>query len=127
VRDASASNETSQRYSISGRGYLPRAKARLAEQTAEALFYAAFELRCGIEARMDQYLEARKDIARKKKHGYQIAKKAKALEHVFAAGEQIVSVAGQGDDGVEYFRLLFTPVTKELQKDAKRLGDLLLP
>ena len=44
-------------YKITSRDYLSRARICLDEGSNRFLFYAAFELRCGIEARMREYLE----------------------------------------------------------------------
>ena len=44
-----------QEYGFKSRDYLKRAKARLNEDKGESLFYAALELRCGIEARLHEY------------------------------------------------------------------------
>lgn len=112
-------------YGISGRDYVIRAKARLAEGTQEGLFYAALELRAGIETRMHEYLQARSHIAQRKKHGYQVAKLAKGLEAVFAAGEKIVEIAAEDSDGQALWAYYFTPVRQSLRKHAERLGDML--
>ncbi len=109
-------------YRISSRAYLERARARLADGQAEALFYAAFELRCGVEARMQEYLDARSDITRKVKHGYQIAKLAKGLDRAFALGERVISLSLVAE-GRPTRHLLFTPVRAGLRKYAQRLGD----
>jgi len=45
-------------YSVSARGYLHRAKLRLLENSNEAIFYGAFELRCCVEARQEEYATA---------------------------------------------------------------------
>ena len=112
-------------YGTSGKAYLDRAKARLAEQTQEGLFYAALELRSGIESRIHEYLDAREDIAKRKKHGYQIAKLARGLEAVFAAGEKVVEIRAVNDGGKTLWVLHFTPVRRSLRNHAERLGDLL--
>lgn len=112
-------------YPTHGKAYLRRARARLADGSQESLFYAAFELRTGIESRMHEYLEAREDIAKRKKHGYQIAKLAKGLESVFAADEKVVEVKVAGRKKEELLAVYFTPVRASLRKHAERLGDLL--
>ncbi|MGI2856448.1 hypothetical protein ACRTDR_20040 [Shewanella algae] len=53
-------------YGVSSKDYLSRAKELIAEDRIESLFYAAFEIRCGIEARMNEYLEVQKHISNKK-------------------------------------------------------------
>ena len=59
-------------YGVHSESYLERARKRLDEGTLEGLFYAALELRCGVEARLHQYLEAYKRIALKKKRKWRI-------------------------------------------------------
>ena len=112
-------------YGVGAEEYLARGRRRLAEGSAEALFYAAFELRCGIEARMQEYLEARQEILRKKRHGYQIAKLARGLERVFAGGDKIVELLIFESDGTPRQQLYFTPVRSSLRRGAAKLGDLL--
>jgi hypothetical protein len=50
-------------YGIHSRSYLKRARQRLDEGYPESLFYAAFELRCGVESRMKEYLDAQDHIS----------------------------------------------------------------
>ena len=45
-------------YGVAARDYLARAKARLMERTQEGLFYAAFEFRCCVETRQEDYARA---------------------------------------------------------------------
>src|SRR5688500_6645871 len=112
-------------YATSGRAHLRRAQECLSAGTQEALFYAALELRTGIESRMHEYLEARADISRRKKHGYQIAKLARGLESVFSSGEKVVEIKGVGEDNTTLWVLHFTPVRAVLHKHAAKLGDVL--
>ncbi len=57
-------------YLVNSRNYLLRARKRLDEKTPASLFYAAFELRCGVESRMQEYLDAQDHISqRRKRHG----------------------------------------------------------
>ena len=51
-------------YAIGSRDYLARARRRSSEGSAEALFYAALEVRSGVEARMQEYLEAQQHVSR---------------------------------------------------------------
>ena len=104
--------------------YLVRARRQLDSGGHDALFYAAFELRCAVESRLQQYLDARDDIAKHRKKGWRIAAAEKELSKVFKDGRTIVelqlteSTAGR-------LRLFYTPVTKALVSAAERLGDLL--
>src|SRR5262245_52711386 len=113
-------------YRVSARGYAKRARHRLNEGTREALFYAAFELRAGIEARMQEYLHAQESVAQYKKEAWQIKKLGQYLEDAFAIGNRIVQIAIVDEDNRELIDVLYyTPVTSELQRNGQRLGELL--
>ena len=113
-------------YGITSRDYLTRAEARLEENTPEGLFYAALELRFGIEARMQEYLEAQEDVSKKKKAGWQIAKLGKDIEHIFKLGDKVAEFTIMDKDtGSVIETLYYTPVTSSLRKHGERLGDLL--
>ena len=71
------SNGHLEEYGLHAREYLARARACLAEKSAPSLFWAAFELRCGIEARLQQYVEAQRENTAKIKQGWRIAKLAR--------------------------------------------------
>ena len=47
-------------YGINAESYLSRARKQLDEGTQNGLFYSAFELRCGVETRLHEYLDAYK-------------------------------------------------------------------
>ncbi len=114
-----------QPYGVHSRDYLRRARRRLDERSNEALFYAAFELRCGIEARMHQYLEARTNIAKRKKRGWKIARLAKNLETAFRTGDKVVEFAVLRNGQKEATAFYYTPVTSRLRRMAERLGDFM--
>jgi hypothetical protein len=111
-------------YGISSRAYLQRALELLDQDTEEALFHAAFELRCGIEARMEEYLEAWKEITNKKKHGWQIQALAKDIESAFRTGDQVVRLAVhrelKGDCLICFY---YTPVREPLRKAGEKFGN----
>ena len=113
-------------YRISSRDYLLRARERLRQGTKEALFYAALELRSGIEARMREYLRAWEHISKRKKSGWRIAELGKNVEETFRVGNKIVRWAIQdGDSGNMLVLFYYTPVTPTLQKHGERLGNYL--
>lgn len=115
-------------YAISARDYLRRAEDRLAENTPEGLFYAALEVRCGIETRMKQYLDAQAHITKAKKSGWEIAKLAKGIEEAFRTGDQIVEFSiMDGPNGTVLAQFLYTPVTRRLQKLGQQIGNYLHP
>ena len=110
-------------YRISSRDYLSRAREQLALSTSAALFYAAFELRAGVEARMLQYLEAQQNVSEKLKRGWRIAVLGEGIDRTFKLGDKLARFSYQEADGSdEVFVLYYTPVSKELQRNAKQLG-----
>ena len=113
-------------YGINARDYLRRARERLDEQRQESLFYAAFELRAGIEARLQQYLEAHKDLQKRRKRGWRVSKLGKEAERAFRTGDMVRRLTITDlETGAVSFVGFYTPVTKKLRKMAERLGELL--
>lgn len=113
-------------YNIASRDYLERARARLDKATADSLFYAAFELRCGIERRMQEYLEAWDHISKKVKQGWQIPKLAKNIEKAFRIGDKVVEVTiKDSESGPPLHVFYYTPVSSKLKKMGEKLGDLM--
>jgi hypothetical protein len=113
-------------YDISSRGYLNRAREMLDDGGQQALFYAALELRSGIEARLQEYLDAQDHIARKKKEGWRIGKFAKNIEEAFRLGNRVVQLTVIDRDSDDPPLILYyTPVTSKLKDGNQRLGALL--
>jgi len=54
-------------YNVDSKNYLKRARSQLDSQSYEGLFYAALELRYGIEARIKEFLESHTHIPNKRK------------------------------------------------------------
>ena len=104
--------------------YLVRAREQLDSQRCDRLFYAALELRCAVESRLQQYLDAREDIAKHKKKGWRIAGSEMELSKVFKDGRTIVELQ-LSEAAAGRLRLFYTPVSKTLVSAAERLGDLL--
>jgi hypothetical protein len=71
------------RYGVNGDAYLARAKSQLERNNPEALFYAALELRCFVEARQDDYLDAQKRYARSIPKPYKIGAQGRVLDRIF--------------------------------------------
>src|SRR6266513_3595789 len=76
-------------YGIDSIAYLNRARNCLDRHTQERFFHAAFELRCGTESRLQQYLDARSDIARHKKQGWKIVGSSRELDRRIRLGDTI--------------------------------------
>ena len=109
-------------YHINSRAYLARAKSRLSEDTFEALFYAAFELRCCVESRQEEYA-TELEFLRKKIKPWNIGKTAQTLEHVFESNKIAhITLSSQGS---KVFDLYHTPVPRVLYTKAEKLGALL--
>ena len=113
-------------YKITSRDYLERAKDCLSEDDVKYLFYAAFEIRCGVEARMQEYLEVQKHVSKKKKQGWQIAKLARNIEEAFRIGEKtaVIQMRNKNTNEIE-MEVKYTPVKASLRKHAEQLGDYL--
>lgn len=113
-------------YGTHSQNYVERARMRLDEQQPEALFYAALELRLGVEARMKDYLDAQHHISKAKKEGWRVAHLGKSLESVFRTGDKVIQLRILDRQSKALLWVLYyTPVTKRLQKMAQRLGDYL--
>jgi len=113
-------------YKISSRDYLERARLRLDDGGFDSLFYAALELRCGIEARMQEYLEAQKSVSKKLKKGWQITKLRKGLEEAFNNHEKIIQIKFfKPEEKPPFLTLFYTPITPKLQKQGEKLGNYL--
>ncbi len=114
----------SMKYRIHSRDYVARARKRLDDGSPESLFYAAFELRCAIGARMQQYLQEQEQVSKKKKKGWKIANLGKELERVFKTGDRIVEYKILDSETEELrYTFYYTPVSAELQKMGEKLGD----
>lgn len=113
-------------YRQDSRSFLERARARLDEHTPDALFYAALELRFGIECRMKEYLETQTHISKAMKSGWRVAHLGRSIERAFRTGDKIVQI--EIHDPITHhnlYVLYYTPVTKRMQKKAERLGNYL--
>ena len=120
------------RYQAHSRAYLARAREHLAGFDAEgdvaSFFYAALELRLGIEARVSDYLHCalknlNKDL--KKLSDYTASRLLKRLAEINPDYEQpsVLRITSQqsGDTTV----LRYTPVTQHLAAAHGKLGELL--
>jgi hypothetical protein len=113
-------------YKISAEDYLKRARNQLDVGSRDGLFYAAFELRCGIEARMHRYLEARENITKLKKKGWKVAKMVAQIEGTFPTKGKIckVTILDQ-ENKLPFTEFNYIPISNKLKKMAEKLGDYL--
>jgi hypothetical protein len=109
-------------YDVSARGYLARAKEQLLQNSSQSLFYAAFELRCCVETRQEEYATEIAYIKTKIKP-WKIGATAKQLEKMFDSSKIARVTISRGNS--EIFTLYHTPVSKRLSNASERLGELL--
>ena len=109
-------------YEISPHAYLARAKQRLQEGTSEALFYAAFEIRCCVESRQESYADAIEHM-RVEIRSWKHKETARRLEKVFDSEKIAHLTFGLPNDAK--FELYYTPVTKALSTNMGKMGDIL--
>ncbi|MHB8278974.1 MAG: hypothetical protein ACYDIA_15170 [Candidatus Humimicrobiaceae bacterium] len=113
-------------YGISSRDYLKRAYERLNGGKPESLFYAAFELRCGIESRMQAYLGAQEFVSKSKKEEWNIVKLGKNIEQTFKKGDKVIEIAIIDIETESVLdKFYYTPVASELRMMRGKLGDIL--
>ena len=112
------------KYNISTEDYLERARQQLDSGIVAGIFYAAFELRCGIESRMYRYLEARENITKLKRRGWKIAKMASQIESTFKTKGKICVMSFE-NECIPISELKYIPISGKLKKMADRLGDYL--
>ena len=88
------------------------------------MFYAAFEIRCGIEKRLKEYAQTWEHVSKATKNGWQIAKLAAGLEQAFYGLKKVVVFRVELEPEI-FDTLIYTPVTKSLQKRGETLGRYL--
>lgn len=114
--------------------FVERARARLIDfdlGRKECIWYAALELRLGIEVRLQQYLDAAsrgRKLSKKQRQAWKAKDlRAQLLEldtHAAQEGRYAVFFPRSGPV-IEGASLLYTPVTEELVDHCDRLGELL--
>lgn len=110
-------------YGISARAYLERAKKRFSEKSEDSLIYAVLELRCAIEARLQEILDPHDHIPKKAKKTYKIENLSKTVANKLCnenTGSQIIIRKGK-----DHFTLRYIPVSSSLRKFAQNAGDYL--
>lgn len=112
-------------YSLVVSAYLERIEDLLKDKTEASLLYAALELRCGVEARMREYLDPLDDIPKSQKNEWAIAKLGLSIENAFRTGDKIMIFTVRFPKQKAECTLMYTPVSSRLQYIACRLGDYL--
>jgi hypothetical protein len=119
------------RYNIPSFCFLERARKQLKlfdEGVPESLFYAALELRMGIEARLFEYIEASLRADKKptrQMKDYKATKLRKKLSGIdpnaVDPATLIIAIEGSGQGNA----LEYIPITKQLAKNHGELGGML--
>jgi len=113
-------------YHTSSYDYLERARERFAEESHQALFYAALELCCGIEQRIREYSNSQKQISKKLQKGWRITHLGKDLNKVFKARNMVIEFTIIDEIKRDPIIILYyTPVTPGLQNICKKLENYL--
>ena len=113
-------------YDISSISYLNRARERRAEGTSASLFYAALEVRSGVEARLREYLEHHEHVPIGRRAEWNVSKLHRTAESAFQLQDQIarVRIFRKGETTPSSVSF-YTPVTSRLKKFAQRFGEYL--
>lgn len=112
-------------YGVMARDYLARARDRLLEGSKAAMFHAAMELRCCVEARQAEYLETQPRFVRKKLQPYRLGETAKVIQKI-SAGELIFRMTTSSlDEDLGEDTQFHTPVPKALVAYCERKLDAL--
>jgi len=112
-------------YGTTSRDYLARAYALRASSRPEALLYAALEIRCGIEARLQEYLEGAAKVAIVKRDLWKIRHLVREVESAFDVYTKAVPVWFIHPDTGQKMKIEYTPVTPRLRKVGEELGGFL--
>lgn len=112
-------------YDASPDAFVRRIRDHLLSGGEASLLYAALELRCAVESRMQAYLEPLDHVPRSKKEDYSIPKLGKTTDGTFKLGEKMAVFTFYFDDGTPDLVLRYIPVSRRLQSIAARLGNVL--
>ncbi len=110
-------------YSISSRGYFERARKSFSEGSKASLIHAILELRCAIEARLQEILDPHDHVPKNVKRTYKIDHLSKAISKNLCK-ENIGSTITV-TDGDKTFVFRYIPVSSFLKKFAEKSGDYL--
>jgi len=117
----SGSGDNTQHYGVSAQAYLERARNRLLENTHEALFYAALELRCCVEARQAEYVRHLSAYKGQKVRPYRIGENREKIAKI-SGGKVIAQLRFSFDDGLALVGY-HTPVPASLTRYCERHLD----
>lgn len=124
---SAAIDEASVSYPTRAVAFAERAGRLIASEDPADWFYAALEVRLGVEARLQAYISAARVTDSSIKAGWEIGTLAKGLERAFKAkGTRIVEMLyKQEHQEAPFVSLRFVPIPPTLVSASKRLGDYL--
>lgn len=109
-------------YRVNDRAYLARCREQLLTGTKQGIFYAAFELKCAVEARLAEYLEHLDSRGGKRVHPFKIGENARTIQRL-KIGEVIVKMTYRPEDQDIEIPFYHTPVPESLKKFAEATID----
>ena len=112
-------------YFTASTDYVDRMKALLDDGSEASLIYAALELRCGVEARLREYIETIDHIPKAQKKDWAVAKLGRSIETAYRTGDKVMTFTITFPADGAQLSLRYVPVSKRLQDIANRLGDYL--
>lgn len=109
-------------YAIAPQAYLARARERLLSERNEELFYAAFELRCAVEKRYADYLDALEYYKGQKTKTWHLSDASRKIERLWKH-PKIAKLTYIFD--YNEFPTYYTPIPSRVTRAAEKLGSLL--
>jgi hypothetical protein len=109
-------------YPVTSRAYLSRALQRLESSRLEDLYYAAFELRCGVEARLQEYLDPHEFIPVKKRRDWHSGNLHMTATKAFQTGDAVQRACVYDSNDAHIVTLYYVPVTTRLKTISEMLG-----
>jgi len=104
--------------------FAQRAAALASTGSKADILYAALEVRMGVEARLQSYVQANNQVSAALKKGWQIPKLFKGLERTFSNSSQVVEFV-TSVPGIEPVKMHFIPISSRLKCHAERFGNAL--
>ena len=109
-------------YAVTPRAYLGRCRDQIRLNTKASMFYAAFELKCAVEAQIAEHLEHLDSQAGKRIKPYKIGQNARIIQKL-KIGEVIIKMIWSSQDGSLLKTCYHTPVPDALKRYAECVLD----
>lgn len=111
------------KYSVRSEDYLSRAQRERASDDISRLFYSAYELRAGVEARLHEYRDCLRN--EKRDNTWQVRILKREIENISDKFEQPITVHLHNPITDHRIGLRYVPVTDELKNIAEKVGAYL--